>query len=70
MAGNGAKRRAAVIGGGVSGLATAYYLGQAGVKVDVFEAEAQTGGLAAGFDLDGLNVEKYYHFITLIICLL
>lgn len=55
--------RVAVVGGGMAGLATAYYLGQAGVRVDVFEAEEELGGLARSFDFDGQRVERFYHFI-------
>ncbi|GAC1373946.1 MAG: protoporphyrinogen oxidase [Hymenobacter sp.] len=36
--------RIAIIGGGISGLALAWYLQQAGVAYDVFEAEARPGG--------------------------
>ena len=65
MAPSGAEKRVAVIGGGIAGLAVAYYLGRAGVPVDLFEAEAETGGLAGSFDFEGLRVERYFHFICL-----
>ena len=63
MGSSGASRRVAVMGAGVSGLATAYYLGRAGAAVEVFEAEEEPGGLARSFTHDGLTVERYYHFL-------
>ncbi len=63
MAPSGGEPRVAVIGGGIAGLVAAYYLGRAGVPADLYEAEEETGGLARSFDLDGLQVERYYHFI-------
>ena len=65
MAGNGAKLKVAIVGGGIAGLSAAYYLGKAGVAVDLFEAEKETGGLAGSFDFEGRQVERYYHFICL-----
>jgi protoporphyrinogen oxidase len=65
MADNGASRRVGVIGGGVAGLAAAYFLGRAGFRAEVFEADDELGGLARSFDLDGLAVEQYYHFVCL-----
>lgn len=55
----------AVIGGGIAGMAVAYYLGKAGISVDLYEAEPQIGGLARSFNFDGLTIERYYHFICL-----
>jgi len=55
--------RVAVIGAGPMGLATAYHLLRAGHTVDVFEADERPGGMAAHFDLDGLDIERFYHFI-------
>lgn len=45
------------------GLAAAYYAGKAGHEVQVLEAGAEPGGMAAHFDFDGLSIERYYHFI-------
>ena len=55
--------RVAVIGGGAMGLAAAYHLLKAGHSVDVYEADDRPGGMAAHFDLDGLSIERFYHFI-------
>jgi protoporphyrinogen oxidase len=65
MAPSGDKPRVAIVGGGIAGLSTAYFLGRAGVAVDLFEAEKETGGLAGSFNFDGQQVERYYHFICL-----
>src|SRR5208283_3985054 len=59
----GIMTRVAVIGAGPMGLATAYHLLRAGHTVDVFEADERPGGMAAHFDLDGLDIERFYHFI-------
>lgn len=53
----------AVIGAGAMGLAAAYHLAKAGHKVEVFEADTVAGGMAAHFDLGGLSIERFYHFI-------
>ena len=55
--------RIGVIGGGVAGLGCAYFLAEDGHQVDVFEQAPALGGLAGCFDFDGLQVEKYYHFV-------
>jgi protoporphyrinogen oxidase len=53
----------AVIGAGAMGLAAAYHLGRAGHRVEIFEADDRAGGMAAHFDLDGLSIERFYHFV-------
>lgn len=53
----------AVLGGGALGLMTAYRLAQAGQAVMVFEQEPVAGGLAAGFRIDDIWLEKFYHHL-------
>lgn len=50
--------RVAVVGGGVTGLATAYYLRKAGVAVTVLEAGAGPGGKIQTTELAGVAVER------------
>jgi protoporphyrinogen oxidase len=53
----------AIIGAGIAGLAAAYELSEAGHRVTIYEAAAQTGGLAAGFKAPHWewSLEKFYH---------
>ena len=55
--------KCAVIGAGPMGLMAALRLAQSGVAVTVFEADDRIGGMSASFDFEGLQVERYYHFI-------
>lgn len=55
--------RVAVVGAGVMGLAAAYHAARLGHSVNVFEASGEAGGMAAHFDLEGLSIERFYHFI-------
>lgn len=55
--------RIGVVGGGVAGLGSAYHLSAQGHQVEVFEQAPVLGGLAGSFDFDGLQIEKYYHFV-------
>lgn len=56
-------KRVAVIGAGAAGLAAAYDLTRQGIAVDVYEAGAEVGGLAAGFRDEKWDwtLEKFYH---------
>lgn len=56
------KKRVAIIGGGFAGLSAAYHLGKEGVEVVLYEREKTLGGLAGGFSLLGMPLEKAYHF--------
>ncbi|HVQ30946.1 MAG TPA: FAD-dependent oxidoreductase, partial [Vicinamibacteria bacterium] len=54
---------AVVIGGGPAGLKAAHVLAKAGLRVTVLESSPFLGGLAGSFDVQGVRIEKYYHFI-------
>jgi protoporphyrinogen oxidase len=47
------------------GLAAAYEAVKKGYEVDLLEAGDRPGGMAAHFDLDGLSIERFYHFCAL-----
>ncbi len=53
----------AILGGGALGLMAAYRLSQAGQSVMLFEQEPLAGGLAAGFRIDDIWLEKFYHHL-------
>jgi protoporphyrinogen oxidase len=55
--------RVVVIGAGAMGLACAYHALKRGHQVTVLEAASEPGGMAAHFDLGGLSIERYYHFV-------
>ncbi|GEM_PF-88611 len=57
------KKHIAIIGGGYTGLTTAYRLSKAGYKVTIYEKESFVGGLASGFTMDKLPLERIWHFI-------
>ena len=45
------------------GLAAAYRAVKQGHTVEVLEAAPEPGGMAAHFDLAGLSIERFYHFV-------
>lgn len=53
--------RVAVLGGGISGLASAIHVAQLGAKVVLYESEAELGGLGASFETQGVTIERFYH---------
>jgi protoporphyrinogen oxidase len=56
-------RRAVVVGGGPAGLKAAHALQKAGVSTTLLERSPVLGGLASSFDVQGVRIERYYHFI-------
>ncbi|MBF0525966.1 MAG: FAD-dependent oxidoreductase, partial [Deltaproteobacteria bacterium] len=50
-----------IIGAGFTGLAAAFELIKRGKQVTILEKSKSVGGLAGGFDLDGVTVERFYH---------
>ena len=56
-------QHASVIGGGISGLASAYYLAGLGLRVSLFEGEASLGGLGSTFPYRDGHLERFYHCI-------
>ncbi|GAB4291943.1 MAG: NAD(P)/FAD-dependent oxidoreductase [Myxococcota bacterium] len=58
-------RRVDIIGAGISGLATAFYLSKSKDKYDihVWERDEFPGGLAGVFSKNDIKIEKFYHHI-------
>lgn len=52
-----------ILGAGPMGLAAAHRAVALGHEVDLVEADAQAGGMAAHFDFGGLSIERFYHFV-------
>jgi protoporphyrinogen oxidase len=52
-----------IVGGGILGLTAAYRLARRGVRVAVYEAAPDLGGLVGTFDLDGHQVDRFYHVV-------
>lgn len=56
-------RTVAVIGGGISGLASAVRLSRLGNEIVLFDAESVLGGLGVSFPYHDGHLEKFYHCI-------
>jgi len=52
-----------IIGGGIAGLTAAYELAKKGHGVVVFEKEAELGGQATTFPIEGTRLERFYHHL-------
>ncbi len=59
--GSGADPHIVVIGAGFTGLAAAYQLTSLGMSVTVLEGDAEVGGLAGSFEVNGEQLERFYH---------
>ena len=57
------KKSVAIIGAGYTGLVAAYRLAKAGNAVTLYEREPYVAGLVSNFSLDGIEMEKIYHFL-------
>ena len=54
-------KKTVVIGGGLTGLACAYFASRAGHDVTILESDDRVGGLADTFEIGGSRLEKFYH---------
>jgi len=61
------KKRIAVIGGGISGIASAYFLNKKGYRVEILESDSKIGGRAGSIqfhdkpiDIGGKNIGRRY----------
>ncbi|WP_130619623.1 NAD(P)/FAD-dependent oxidoreductase [Dyella amyloliquefaciens] len=57
------KMHYAIVGAGPMGLMCAMELLEKGHEVDIYERDDRIGGMSASFNFDGLEIERYYHFI-------
>lgn len=57
------RQSVAVIGGGISGLASAYRIARLGHPVTLLEGDTQLGGLGTTFPYQDGHLEKFYHCI-------
>src|SRR5947209_6766865 len=55
------KQKLTIIGGGITGLASAYIAAKNGWDVTVLESSSHMGGLLNTFSIGGKQLEFYYH---------
>src|SRR5256885_1119168 len=55
--------RVAVLGGGIAGLASAYFLLAAGYTPVLMEASSRLGGLGTSFEHRGTRLDCFYHVL-------
>ncbi|MFH1788179.1 MAG: NAD(P)/FAD-dependent oxidoreductase [Candidatus Altiarchaeota archaeon] len=60
----------AVLGGGLTGLVSAYLLSKKGFSVEVFERDGFLGGIAAPFPFEGTHLDRFYRHIYVCDCAL
>src|SRR5258706_5533577 len=53
--------RVGIIGGGISGLSSAYELSKKGHDVTIFERAKVAGGLGTYIPIAGNHIERFYH---------
>lgn len=53
----------AVVGAGPMGLAATHELLKLGHNVTLYEADSVVGGMSAAVNFDGVEIERFYHFI-------
>lgn len=53
----------AILGAGPMGLMAAMEIIKQGHEIDIYERDDRIGGMSATFDFDGLDIERYYHFV-------
>jgi protoporphyrinogen oxidase len=56
-------KKVLIIGGGATGLASAYELQKRGHEVTIVEKSNNLGGLAGGFQVQGTSLELFYHHL-------
>jgi protoporphyrinogen oxidase len=55
--------RVGVLGGGITGLTSAFYLLRAGAEVTIFESQPDLGGLSSYYNFGPFSWDRFYHCI-------